>query len=783
MSDENIKPIISNGFDPLSILKILGRNWYWFVICIILGLFFARFFLSHTLPVFNTSATILINETEDRPLVDNSELLQGLGLPGGMQNLENQMMIIKSRDLVEQTLDELPFDVDFYFKTFRNNLSIYPDMPLIITGESEAQLPKGIEFEINYIDSSTFGIRSMSKYHPLDLVAAFGNPIEFSRFRFRVDCRDSEWFESHRSQPLYFVLNNRASMVNHYSNRLKVELIARGGSILRVSKSGTNPTKDADFINKHIENFQDISLEKKNLEADRRIRFIDEQLTGISDSLSFTENRLQQFRSAHRVMDVSAQGQSIIGQVTILESERARLNLEANYYDYLAEYLNKDEAGELPIVPITMGITDPGLTRLVDELAALQGQLSTTGAGEMNPLQRNLEQRVRSTKSALKETLNGLRRANSLARSENQQQINRANAQASALPVTERQLLGIERTFKLNDELYTFLLETRAEQQMQKASNRANSELIDRADDRFSTVIAPSRTKVYFVSLFGSIALPGLIIFLSVLFGNSIKYEDVIRLPDASIVGQIPHESSKKNTIVLEDSGSSIAESFRLLRSRIQFLTRDSSNPVILVTSSMPGDGKTFNAINLASIYSLLGKRAVIVGFDLRKPKIFDEFNLKNDRGVSTWLIGKDSFENIIQQTQYDNLSVITAGPIPPNPSELIALKKTEELFKLLKARFDFIIIDTSPIGMVSDTYHLANLSDACLLVIRLNKTPRDVLTRTIRDMRTSGIKSISLVLNDISSKGNQYGYGEKYGYTGKRKRGPRTLLGLFNRV
>ena len=783
LSDEKLKPVINSGFDPLTILKILVRNWYWFFIFIILGLFFARFLLSHTLPVFNTSATILINETEDRPLVDNSELLQGLGLPGGMQNLENQMMIIKSRDLVEQTLEELPFDVDFYFKTFRNNLSIYPEMPLIITGESEAQLPKGIEFEISYIDSSTFGIRSMSKYHPLDLVAAFGNPIEFSRYRFRVDCRDSEWFESHRSQPLYFVLNNRASMVNHYSNRLKVELISRGGSILRVSKSGTNPTKDADFINKHIENFQDISLEKKNLEADRRIRFIDEQLTGISDSLSFTENRLQQFRSANRVMDVSAQGQSIIGQVAALEAERARLNLEANYYDYLAEYLNKDEAGELPIVPITMGITDPGLTRLVDELAALQGQLSTTGAGEMNPLQRNLEQRVRSTKSALKETLNGLRRANSLARSENQQQINRANAQASALPVTERQLLGIERTFKLNDELYTFLLETRAEQQMQKASNRANSELIDRADDRFSTVIAPSHTKVYFVCLFGSIALPGLIIFLSVLFGNSIKYEDVIRLPDASIVGQIPHESNKKNTIVLEDSGSSIAESFRLLRSRIQFLTRDSSNPVILVTSSMPGDGKTFNAINLASIYSLLGKRAVIVGFDLRKPKIFDEFNLKNDRGVSTWLIGKDSFENIIQQTQYDNLSVITAGPIPPNPSELIALKKTEELFKLLKARFDFIIIDTSPIGMVSDTYHLANLSDACLLVIRLNKTPRDVLTRTIRDMKTSGIKSISLVLNDISSKSNQYGYGEKYGYTGKRKRGPRTLLGLFNRV
>ena len=493
LNDENVQPQINAGFDPLTVLKILGRNWYWFLFCIVVGLFSARFLLSHTLPVYNTSATVLINETEDRPLVDNSELLQGLGLPGGMQNLENQIMIVKSRDLVEETLEELPFDIDFYFKTFRNNLSIYPEMPLIIAGETEAQLPKGIEFEVMVIDSSTFNISSKSKYHPLDVIATFGEPIEFSRFRFRIDCRDSEWFESNTSQPLCFVINNRTSMVDHYSNRLKVELVARGGSILRISKTGTNPAKDADFINKHIENFQDISLEKKNLEADRRIRFIDEQVTGISDSLSSTENRLQQFRSAHRVMDVSAQGQSIIGQVTILENERARLSLEANYYDYLADYLSKNETGELPIVPITMGITDPSLSRLVDELATLQGQVSMTGAGEMNPLQRNLEQRVRSTKSALRETLNGLRRANSLARSEKQQQINRANAQASALPVTERQLLGIERTFKLNDELYTFLLETRAEQQMQKASNRANSELVDKADERFSTIIAPRR--------------------------------------------------------------------------------------------------------------------------------------------------------------------------------------------------------------------------------------------------------------------------------------------------
>ena len=265
---------------------------------------------------------------------------------------------------------------------------------------------------------------------------------------------------------------------------------------MSVSIEGTNRAKDADFLNKLAEVFQDISLDKKNTEAVRRIQFIDDQLVGISDSLSTTENKLQKFRSTNRVMDLSAQGQAIIGQVTLLENEKARLSLEANYYDYLADYLAKEVSREVPIVPITMGITDPGLTRLVTELAELQQQLLNRGAGEMNPLQGLLTQRVRSTKEALLETLNGLRRANSLARSENEEQINKVNRQASALPVTERQLLGIERKFKLNNELYTFLLETRANQQMQKASNVADSEVIDPADERFSTVVAPNPVKV-----------------------------------------------------------------------------------------------------------------------------------------------------------------------------------------------------------------------------------------------------------------------------------------------
>ncbi len=764
----------SAGIDPLVILNLFKKNWYWFLIGIVIGLFASRVYISHTMPVFQTTATILINESENRPLVDNSALLQGLGLPGGMQNQENQIMILRSRDLIEKTLKDLPFDVEFYFKTFRNRLPIYPESPLRLRSENELPLPKNIEFSINILGGNSFNIESQSEYFPFNKTASFGDTIEVSGGNFWIECWDEKWIKEHGDRIIYFVVHGRNNLVNSFGGRMNVELIAKGGSILKISITGTNPAKDADFLNKHLENFQNISLDKKNAEADRRIQFIDDQLVGISDSLLTTENRLQQFRSANQVMDLSAQGQALIGQVTLLENERARLNLEANYYDYLAEYLAKDVTGEIPIIPITMGITDPGLTRLVDELAALQGQLTGRGAGEMNPLQRNLELKVGSTKDALRETLNGLRRANSLARSENQEQINRANSRASALPATERKLLGIERKFKLNDELYTFLLETRAEQQMQKASNRADSEIVDKADPRFSSRISPDRRKVQFVGLLAGVGIPFLVLFMIFLFNNKLKEEDIKWITELPVVGNIPHNNEDTNTVVFEFPNSGLAEAFRLLRSRMQFLTKEAKSPVILITSAMPGDGKTFTSLNLASVYSILGKKTILVGFDLRKPKIYQDFKLSNEKGVSTWLIGKDKLEDIIQKTSFDNLSVISAGPVPPNPSELIALGKTGELISRLRERFDYIILDASPIGIVSDTLHLAPLADACLLIVRSGKTMKDIFQKTVNGFNESSIKGLSLVINDVPLKSTHYGYGEKYGYTNDKGKHPK---------
>jgi tyrosine-protein kinase Etk/Wzc len=774
---QNRLPHQTGGLDPLVILSLIVKNWYIFLIAVGVALFSARFYLTHTLPTFMSTTTIQINETGERTFANNDELLQGLGLPGGMRNLENQIMVLTSRALTERALKDLPFEVEYYFKTIRNSIPVYPDIPIKVVSENQIPLPRDIEFSLLYLGNNGFILKSESDDFVFSKQASFGEDIVAPGGNFRIECLNEAWFKLNQEMKLYFVIYSPNGLIGYFNNRLNVELLSRGGSILSVSIEGTNKAKDADFLNKLAEVFQDISLDKKNTEAVRRIQFIDDQLVGISDSLSTTENKLQKFRSTNRVMDLSAQGQAIIGQVTLLENEKARLSLEANYYDYLAEYLAKEVSREVPIVPITMGITDPGLTRLVTELAELQQQLLNRGAGEMNPLQGLLTQRVRSTKEALIETLNGLRRANSLARSENEDQINKVNRQASALPVTERQLLGIERKFQLNNELYTFLLETRANQQMQKASNVADSEVVDHADERFSNVVAPNPVMVNFAALFAGFGIPFLILFLKFLFNKKLKEEEIVKFTDIPVVGNIPRSSEKTNTVVFDSPNSSIAEAYRLMRSKMQFFTKDAVSPIILVTSSMPGEGKSFTAMNLASVYSMLGKKTVLVGFDLRKPKIYMDFNLNNDNGVSTFLIGKDKFQDIVQETAYKNLSVITAGPIPPNPSELTALDKTNELFKLLKENFDIILIDSSPIGLVSDSFHLASLADTCLLVVRPGLTLKDMFETTLRDINANGIKVLSMVINDIQAGNKNYKYGEKYGYTSDKEHSKKSFF------
>ncbi len=757
-------PVKSDIINLGKLLKLILRRWYFFLIALIATGVGAYFYIEYSIPVYRVTSTILIEEEEGPGISGAENMLQGYGLRPGSQNLDNQIQVLTSWSMIRRTLEELSFEIDCYRKGLLKKVSYYPLDPIEVIPDPKERIPYNREFSVSLMSNNMFKLATRKGIlTQIDTIASFGSKIDFKRGSFTILPDFGLLSLQNPTMKIYFTIHDKEFLTDHYMRRLNVVTSSKDGSVIRLSLEGTNKAKDLIFLDKLTRVFLASNLEKKNHEASRVIEFIDEQLVDVSDSLMITENRLQDFRSRNRIIDISAQAQQIIDQAVVLENEKARITLESNYFEYLSEYLSKEDNQEVPISPTTMGITDPLLERLMQELAGLQAEYFSGGVGDRNPLQTQLEYRILNTKQSIRETLQGIIGANKMAMDENNAQIKSMNRKASSLPVKERQLLGIERKFNLNNVLYTFLLQKRAEAQIQKASNKADNELIDPARVHLRPV-SPNRAMIYLFAVLMGLGLPFIIILLADSLDTKITTEEDLKLvTNLPVTGFIPHSKLNYQTVVLNESQSQIAEAFRTFRARMQYFTRETESPVILVTSSVTNEGKSFISVNLASAYSLTGKRTVVVGFDLRRPSFSPDVELSNDKGVSTFLIGQYSLEDIIHSSGYENLDVIPAGPVPPNPAELIDSEKTIELFSELRKRYKYIIVDSSPIGTVSDSYPLANLSDATILLVRSGKSRKRPLEATISDITAIGANGLNILVNDLKMAKGAYSYKYKY--------------------
>jgi tyrosine-protein kinase Etk/Wzc len=763
-STKRSHPGIFGTLNPQKVVVLILSNWYIYVAVLLIAMVGAVLYLKHTIPNYSVSTTILIEEEESA--MPGQDILQGFALRPGVQNLDNQLIILTSYSLVGKTLDQLPFEINVFRRGLFSKASYFPMSPFRIE-PGPGGYPFNVEFVFKHIEGDQFHLAIKTKNVPtLDSTFTLGKRVQYGDHSFTIYPQPElqEIYEQGEKIHIQFLDNEKLTEV--YLKRLQVELAARDGSIVRLSLEGTNRTKDIVFLNKLAEVYIGDNLEKKNTEAERIIAFIDSQLEGVQDSLEITEIELQEFRSRNRIMDVSAQAQQIVDQAVVLENEKASLTLRMSYYEYLDEYLT-DEANEnAPISPSSMGIEDPQIAIHMQELAGLQAEYFSSGVGERNPLQGQLELRIRNTKQSIRQTLAGIIRANQLAIAENTRQLSRLNSEAASLPEKERQLLGFERRFNLNNVVYTFLLTEKANAQIQSASNTPDNVLVDPARGS-SDLISPLWYIVFAFAFVLAIGLPTLVILLGNVLQNKIATEDDLHfVKDIPITGHIPHSRLSYNTVVLTEPTSRIAESFRSLRTRLEFFTTDTKCPLLVISSSMPGEGKTFAAINLASAYSIAGKKTLLIGFDLRKPTVSKNFEIKDEElGVTSYLIGKKTLKEVIHRTDFENLYVLPSGPIPPNPGEMASATKALEMIGTLKTQYDIIIVDSAPLGVVSDIYPIAKMADTVLIMVRHGHTKKSVLASTLSELQVNGLDGFSLLLNDISARSGSYRYAYKYKY------------------
>jgi capsular exopolysaccharide synthesis family protein len=778
----NKQPHNDGLFDINRILKLTLRNWYLFLISIPLALAIVYVYHRYTIPVYRASTTILLKSTQNRSLAQ-SNLIEGFGLSPEMRNIENQIFIIKSKKLVKKAVDMSDFSVEYFRAGHFKDSEIYHNSPFIVEFDSlhpqMVNVPIYLSCDQNNIvkiEVHTEGTythifktgRNTGNTGPVDYIKTvkWGQQVTTPFFSFKIKKLNDQVCAP--DSKFFFRFRPNSQTANSFRSRLSVNSNSEGSSIMNISVSGTTPGKMVTFLNNLNIVIMENSLERKNDKATRTLSFISDQLKKISDTLQTVQKELLDFRKLNHFVLPTEYSQIITDRYLEKEKQLGILRIKKEYYKYIQQKIKEDSKSEDFMLPAVSDEANSMVNQMILQLIDLKDEFETlnSDADNPNPYIISLSQKISIAENNLKTVIDLVIKNFELKENEIRNDLTKTIEEIKSLPDMEREYADIERNYKLNDAIYTFLLQKHSENQIAKASNTPDNEVID--SPSLTGLVSPNTKNNYSKAFIIALLLPVGIIVLRELLNTKVRgKEDLEHLQEKlPILGFIMHSKNEVQDIIHEQPHSVISEAFRSLRTKIKFMSCESKTWAITITSTNTGEGKTFCAQNLASAFSISGKKTALLGFDMRKPKLSELFNLKNETGLSNYLSNQAEFEDICYETKYDNLYIVPSGAIPPNPSELISNNKTEELFKILREKFEVIIIDTPPIGLVADARILMDYSDCHLYVVRANYTDKEHMGYSLNNLMLENISHMGLILNDIPLKDKGYGYysAEYYG-------------------
>ncbi|MCK5168729.1 MAG: polysaccharide biosynthesis tyrosine autokinase [Bacteroidales bacterium] len=780
---ENQKLFVEEeSIDLKAYLFKLLRFWYIFPFTIIISLVISFFYIKTTTPVYRISSTLLIKE--ENSLMDPDAILQNAVSPFSSMaeyKLRNEIEILNSYQLTKKTLKELNFSVSYYIKDKYRQIELYNSSPFIIKYDSSHVQPVNIDFYLEKLNDETCHIWANSEDVGLYLFDIDETRQVLTEFEINDTITINEYFyneyyqfkiielsEFEQGETYLFKFRSLASLSEEFQN-VEIEDV-KYSTVIKIKYDATNIDKSIDYLNKLIDVYLNRGVEKKNRVAINTIDFINSQIYDIADSLKSAEMRLEEYQSSQKMMNIDFQSQQAYQQLENLQNQKAELILKQKYYTYLQSYLTKNKEIQDLIAPSSMGIVDQLLNGLILELTNLYSEKVDimVNSKKDNPYLESIKIKIENQKNTLSENvLNSIDRAK-ISLNDINERIDKLTLEVQSLPETQRKLFNYEREFQLQDALYTFLLRKRSEMQIAKASNLPENEIIDYPKLSQGTPVFPNKKVVFLIGMILGIGLPVLIILLYDYFNDKIiDLSEIEKIVDRPILGNITHNKDKNPFVVHNSPNSIISESFRSLRTNFQYVLGDIKSPVIMITSTMMEEGKSFVSVNLATSFALYKKKVLLLSFDLRRPTVSKLFGLNKKEGLSNYLSGSCEIKDIIFKTEIPNLWLISTGTIPPNPSELIASPRTKSLFDDLKKEFDYIIVDTPPVGIVSDALLLEKHVDKSVFIIRQNYSRKKMMAHLFSNLEKKNIKNINLVVNDINLKniGYNYNYGYGYGY------------------
>ena len=772
-----------SSVDIKQLIYIFLNNWFLFAAFVFVALVIG-FAINRFLPrIYQTSGTVLIKE--GRSNYDATAIMTNMAY-GNLQNIDNELAILKSYTLTDRVVRKMNMEVTYMAKGRVQTFEQYKSAPYTVEFDRSKPQAINLVYYISFLDNGKISLAANTDNYRtydyilgetserIDEVVDFkgeyqqGEWIDNGYNRFRIVLNDPEGNLNPAIRKQYFWLNSYPSLVKQMSG-FSANAISKMASVASITMSGNNSRKIVEFVNTLMSEYVMRGLEKKNLVSENTIEFINNELASISESLKDAETDLKDFRTANDLMNLDLQASQIYTNLQALNKERAEMAVNVKIYKRLQDYIKVQiDDPENLAAPSTMGINDPLLNRLVNELVTLSQTKATQllTQTEHHPQIVKLDEQIVTAKKTILETVNNLVLNAEMSLSEIDRRIAKVESESRVLPAKQQQLITYQRNFDFNDDTYKYLMQRRAEAQILRASNTPDNEILDEARLERTRLISPRSYMNYLIALIIGFLIPALYLFLKDFFNVTVNNrKDIEKLTKFPIIGQVAKTDSKNPLVVVNSPKAPISESFRAIRTNIEYLTQGKSQSTILITGDTQGIGKTFNSINIACIYALYGKKTVLLGFDLRKPKIYQDFGLTNNVGISSYLSNKEPLDNVIQTSSaLPSLDIISAGPIPPNPAELIASDKCAELFEELKKRYDYIIVDTPPLGLVTDAFLLMRHTDVNLFIVRQDVTNKNIFSSVIKDLEDRGIK-VSIVLNGIET-GKSYGYGKyRYGY------------------
>ena len=773
-SDKNSKyyysnetPIIENNESNFNILEWVFkflRYWYLFVIALVVAFGLAYLKNRSWMPQYYTEAKVLIESSS----ADNAYgFMSGFGAGMDYMNTNNQLLILGSYDLINRTVQNLSFGVDFYTRGHFRTHSLYGREPIAINLQyADAQL-YGREFRFIPIDNNNFEIVfedefSKELFPDFKIKGQYGVPFE----NFLLFATIDKLYLPTENVEFLFRFRDFYSLEEEFASRLQLSYIGEMSSVISVSLTGNVVARDRDFINALCAEFLEANLEEKNEEATRTINFINEQLAFIFDSLQTAENRLRQYRRQNNMVDINAYASSVLSKLSALDAQRSELTLKEAYFDELAEYLKESVTVERLVAPSSIGVSDPVLLDLVSKFNELQQKRGDLG--EKNPQYERYSKRMDEVRSTMLEVLENVRKIHRMERDAFEKEYMAVMGDLQDLPEKELMMINYERAYKINDNYYTFLLQKQSEAQIRKASNVPDNKILQKARIRYSPVNGGDKMRIYLIFVIIGLLIPAAYVILKELLNTTIRDErDVVKLTNIPVLGTIRHaDETEAKVQTVEKPKSLFTEGFRLIRSRVEFISKRKTDISVLVTSAESGDGKTHFAINLAGVYSLVSDKVVLVDIDIRNPKLSQKLGYKNAKGLVHVLIGEATLDEVLIKDDKElGFHFLPAGIVPPNPAELVGSEEMMKLLEELKQRYDYRIIDTSPLGLVSDSYALTGVVDVNLLITRVFKSDKLFFKNFIEQVQQDNVNNPYIVLNDLQvSKNGKYGYG-KYGY------------------